>query len=373
MPAGEAGGSGAREKTKRSFLSLMVPPPPEALKGTAAPTSVQELVVQLPIDRKVAQLFLVGFEGDDRRAPILETLARTDYGGVVLGKRNYASPGKLAELADEISAAAQKARHVAPLVMAVQEGGRDSSFPDLPPADPPAKAGNPRKAGRQALASGKALRGVGVNGVLGPVVDVGGIGSPIGSRAYSDDPVAVAEFARAAVEGYERAGVLSAPAHFPGIGAANQPPADGPASVGLGAAELARRDLLPFVAAIDAGAPAILVGNASYVTDDFVTPAAQSPGVIGGLLRRHLGFEGLAIADDLSEGAVVSLGSIPDAAVASVKAGADMVYIDGPRGEQEAAYLALLNAARGGEISRARLDQAVLRVLTAKERAGLIR
>jgi beta-N-acetylhexosaminidase len=350
----------------------MIPPPPEALEGTGAPTSVQELVVGLPLDRKVAQLFLVGFEGDDRRAPILDTLGRTDYGGVVIGKRNYASPGKLASLAGEISATAKKAAHVAPLIMTLQEGGRYSSFPDLPPADLPAKAQTPRKARAQALASGKALTGVGVNGVLGPVVDVGGIGSPIGPRAYSDDPVAVSEFARAAVEGYERAGLLSAPAHFPGIGGVNQLPADGPASVGLGAAELARRDLLPFVSAIDAGAPAILVGNASYVTDDFVRPAAQSPGVIGGLLRRHLGFQGLAIADDLSQGAIISLGSIPDAAVASVKAGADMVYIDGPQGEQEAAFLALLNAARRKEISEARLDQAVLRVLTAKERAGLI-
>ena len=50
-----------------------------------------------------------------------------------------------------------------------------------------------------------------------------------------------------------------------------------------------------------------------------------------------------------------------------------MVYISGPRGEQEAAYLAVLNAARRGEIPETRLDQAVLRVLTAKERAGLIR
>jgi beta-N-acetylhexosaminidase len=95
--------------------------------------------------------------------------------------------------------------------------------------------------------------------------------------------------------------------------------------------------------------------------------------MIGGLLRDRLGFQGLAIADDLSQGAVTTVGPIPDAAVASVAAGADMVMISGPQGEQEAAYLALLNAAKRGEIPRTRLDQAVLRVLTAKQRAGLIR
>jgi beta-N-acetylhexosaminidase len=257
--------------------------------------------------------------------------------------------------------------------MAVQEGGSGSSFRDLPPADPVSRLRSIAQARTKALDSGKALKGVGVNGVLGPVLDVGSIGSPLGPRAFSDNPQAVARFARASVEGYRRAGMLSAPGHFPGLGAANQLPETGPASVGLSAAELADRDLVPFAAAIHAGAPAVLVGNGSYVMDDFVTPASQSPGVIGGLLRRHLGFQGLAIADDLSQGAIISLGSIPDAAVASIKAGADMVFIDGPRGEQEAAYLALLNAARHGEIPAARLDQAVLRVLTAKERAGLIR
>jgi beta-glucosidase-like glycosyl hydrolase len=48
------------------------------------------------------------------------------------------------------------------------------------------------------------------------------------------------------------------------------------------------------------------------------------------------------------------------------------VWISGPQGDQEAAYHAVLNAVRAGDISRARIDQALLRALTAKRRMGLI-
>jgi hypothetical protein len=49
-----------------------------------------------------------------------------------------------------------------------------------------------------------------------------------------------------------------------------------------------------------------------------------------------------------------------------------MLWISGPRGEQEAAINAVLNAVRAGDISRERVDQAVLRTLTAKQALGLI-
>ncbi|MEA2347209.1 MAG: beta-N-acetylhexosaminidase, partial [Thermoleophilaceae bacterium] len=367
----EAGGGG--EKETRSFLAQMIPPPPEAVQGTGAPGSVQELVDRLPLERKVAQLFLIGFDGTDDTAPVFATLKRTDYGGVVLGRQNYTDPAQVAALADGISATAQKVRHVSPFVMAVQEGGGDSAFPDLPPAEPAAKVGSPAKAGKQALASGKALKAVGVNGVLGPVLDIGTTGSPVEARAYSDSPDEVVAYAQTTAEGYQKAGIIAAPEHFPGLGAANQSPAVGPASVGLTLAELEHRDVLPFAAAAQAEVPAMVIGNASYVTDDFVTPASQSRALIEGVLRKRLGYTGLAIADDLSTPAVTAVQSVPDAAIESIRAGADMVYISGTRGDQEAAYLAVLNSARRGEISSTRLNQAALRVLTAKERAGLIR
>jgi beta-N-acetylhexosaminidase len=136
--------------------------------------------------------------------------------------------------------------------------------------------------------------------------------------------------------------------------------------VGLPLAQLIERDVVPFKAAIKAGASAVLVGEGLYEPDDFVTPAALSPKIIGGLLRRRLRFGGLAITDDLADPGVSALVQAPDAAVQAIKAGADLVWISGELGDQEAAYTAVLNAVRRGEISEARIRQSLLRVLVAK-------
>jgi beta-N-acetylhexosaminidase len=207
------------------------------------------------------------------------------------------------------------------------------------------------------------------------VIDVGteDATDPLGPRAYSNQPGAVAAFATAAVRGYERAGVVSAAEHFPGLGAATQSPEDGPTSVGLSLDQLRKRDLVPFAAAFRAGVPAVVVSNASYATDDFVTPGTLSKAISTDLLRGEMRFRGVAIADDLSQPAITTSMSVADAAVQAVAAGCDMVYISGPERGQGAAYRAILNAVRSGQISRARLDEAVTRVLTMKREYGLVK
>jgi beta-N-acetylhexosaminidase len=167
--------------------------------------------------------------------------------------------------------------------------------------------------------------------------------------------------------------VLAAPKHFPGLGAAAQDTELGPSKVGLTVEELARRDLVPFRAAIERGeAAAMLVGHGAYEPDDFVTPASLSKTIVTDLLRRRLGFRGVAIAEDLTSPAVTAIEPVPDAAIAAIQAGVDLVVVSGPLADQEAAYLAVLNAVRTGDISRRRIDEAVLRVLIAKRELGLI-
>ena len=63
----------------------------------------------------------------------------------------------------------------------------------------------------------------------------------------------------------------------------------------------------------------------------------------------------------------------PAAAVRALKAGADLVQLSGSPTDQQRAYAAVLNAVKSGEVSRARLDEAAARVLTAKRRLGLVR
>jgi beta-N-acetylhexosaminidase len=371
QPPSASGGDGPQGRS--SFLARLIPPPPERVRGPRAPRSIADLARRLPAERKVAQLFLWGFSGQDLTAPVFRELRRLDLGGIVIAQRNYRNAQQLANLAGEAAVIARAARHVPPFVMAAQEGGEFNAFPDLPPAQPQARIESASAAARSAFSGAASLRPLGVNGVLGPVADVGPEdGGVLGARAYSDDPETVASHVVAAVGAYRRASTLSAVGHFPGLGGATQDTEEGPASVGLTPEELGKRDLVPFLAAVRARVPAVVVGNAAYATDDFVTPASLSRKITTDLLRGRLGFDGVAITDDLAAPAVTAVSTVPDAAVDAVKAGADMVFISAPRGDQEAAYLAVLNALRRGDIPRRRVNEAILRILEAKAEYRLI-
>jgi beta-N-acetylhexosaminidase len=367
----------ATPEERISFLARIVPPPAEGRRGGGAafPRRVAAVARRMSTERKVAQLFLFGFQGTDSTAAIFGRMRRLDLGGLVLSSSNYVEQGQLSALAGEAAVAAKESRHLTPWVFASQEGGELNSFPDLPPAVAPADLNSAREAAAQASDSASNLRALGVNGVLGPVVDVGGTetGSALGSRIYSDDPEAVSTYADEVVRAYRDEHVFSAVEHFPGLGAADQSTQDGPATVGLGLDELRQRDLIPFRSAIDAGVPGVLIGSALYPFSDFTVPASLSRLVNTGLLRRDMHFKGVALTDDLADPAITTLHTVPDAAVQAVRGGADMVYISGSAGDQQAAYIAVLRAVQRGRIPRRRLDEAIGRILLAKQDYDLLR
>jgi beta-N-acetylhexosaminidase len=341
--------------------------------GPKVAAGVSLLVNRMPVERKVAQLFLLGFQGQDLTAPIFQRLRELDLAGIVIDAPNYASPDQLAPLAGEAGVIADQEGHVAPWVMAPQEGGEFNAFPDLPPATAAADLRSARQAFDEAEQAASRLGDLGVNGVLAPVVDVAPAESiALGPRAYSDDPRNVSAYAVAVVEAYRTASVLTAAGHFPGLGSGTEDTRLGPSQVSSTLDDLRANDLAPFRAAIRAGVPAVLISNGLYVTDDFVTPGSLSRALMTDLLRDDLGFEGIAITDDLADPPVTALTSIPDAAVRAVRAGADLLYVSGPPAEQQAAYEAVLRAVRDGRIDRARLDEALLRGLSVKRDYGLV-
>ena len=365
-------------KARVSFLARIVPPPAARTEGQqqdgSVPRAIAERLAGLPLERKVAQLFALGFEGTDTSADIFGRLRRFDLGGLVVARQNYTDEAQLSALTGEFRATARGARHFPPFVLSRQEGGELNSLPGLPPSAPPADLASAGQAGAEALASGRALRRLGVTGVLGPDIDVGlGSGSALGERVYSDDPEQVAAYARRTVEAYRAARVFSSAAHLPGLGSADQATEEGPATVGLGLDQLRGRDLIPFEAAIRAGVPGVTLAHALYPLSDFTVPASLSPAVATRLLRDELGFEGVALTDDLADPAITALHTVPDAAVEAIRAGADMLVISGTAGDQQAAYVAVLQAVRSGRISPARLDRAVGRILSVKRDYGLIR
>lgn len=367
-------GAPARAGTSKSFLRLIVPARAGGLPGADVPRQIARRVARLPLERKVAQTMLVGFSGRDATAPVFGMLRAHPLGGVVVGRGNYLNADQLRLLTGEVSAVAAETGSDPPFVLAPQEGGEFRAFGDLPPPTAAADLTSAADAGAESAAAADALSAAGVNGVLGPVVDVGPPdGGAVGARAFSDEPARVAQYGKAVVGAYRSRRMLSAPEHFPGIGTASQPAEQGPAQVGLTVDQLRRRDLVPFRAVVRAGAPAVAIGNATFATDDFLVPGSLSRAVATGLLRGQLGFRGVAISGDLTEPAITSTTPVTRAAVLALRAGCDMVHVAGSPAVQAQVYDALLRAVRKGTISRARLDEAVTRILTVKRELGLVR
>jgi beta-N-acetylhexosaminidase len=99
--------------------------------------------------------------------------------------------------------------------------------------------------------------------------------------------------------------------------------------------------------------------------------ATLSPKVLTGLLREELGYQGLIMTDSLEMGALATTGyPVPIAAATSLKAGADVLLISHGLEIHRQAHAMVVDWVRRGQIPEARLDDAVQRVLAAKERLG---
>jgi beta-N-acetylhexosaminidase len=216
-------------------------------------------------------------------------------------------------------------------------------------------------------------RAVGVHVVFAPVADVNG--NPrnpiINTRSYGADAARVARLVAAHVRGLQDHGAIATAKHFPGHGDTST---DSHVALPYSAADehrLFAHDLVPFRAAIEAGAGGIMTGHIAVprLTGDGV-PATLHPRLVAGLLRSGLGFEGLVFTDALDMGAITHHCATASAAVLALQAGVD-VLVQTPADEVPAVIDAVVAAAQQGRLAASRIDEAALRVLAAKVRLGL--
>jgi beta-N-acetylhexosaminidase len=325
---------------------------------------------RLPLAAQVAQLFMVGLDG--RSSVAAKAAGSQGWGGMVLTRGNFSSPGQISALTAAFTAGTRSAHALAPLLAAQQEGGPATAFPGLPPQGEATlgTSGSPRDAQQQALLAGRRLRSLGLSMTLAPLADVDNPGGALTGRLFSTDPSTVADFSSAALAGYAQAGVIAAPGHFPGSGGASADPDASTATVGGTLDQLRTRDLIPFYR-LAATAPVILMSNASYVAFDGVTPASLLASAVN-LLRLQLAFGGVVMSDDLDATLQPTGESAGTVAVQALEAGDDLLYITGSPSEQQQAYTAVLTAARRNAKDRTLLRAALLRDLSLKARYGVL-
>jgi beta-N-acetylhexosaminidase len=224
---------------------------------------------------------------------------------------------------------------------------------------------------------GRQLRAAGVNVDLAPVMDTvpgpGTYNPPIGAyqREFGYTPQVVADKGSAVVRGLRAADVAPTIKHFPGLGRVS---ANTDTSAGVTDTLTTRGDayLAPFAAGIANGAQFVMMSTAYYSRIDPANPAAFSPTIINTILRGDLHFRGVVISDDLG-GARQVTGWTPAArALQFFAAGGDMLLTVDPSVLPQM-YDTVLAYAKVNPRLRTLIDQAALRVLTAKQARGLIR
>jgi beta-glucosidase-like glycosyl hydrolase/CubicO group peptidase (beta-lactamase class C family) len=235
-----------------------------------------------------------------------------------------------------------------------------------------AAAGNPRDAYTMGKVTALEARAVGIHWIYAPDADVNNNpGNPIiNTRSFGEDPVSVAAFVREFVRGVEENGALATAKHFPGHGdTASDSHIDLPV-IQANRDRLEHLELVPFRAAIAAGASSIMTGHLSVpaLEPDPNTPATLSSRILTGLLRNELHFEGLVVTDAMDMGGITVRYAPGEAAVRAFVAGADALLMPPV---PDAAFEGLQYAMKSGRISRERLDASVRRILHAKAKLGL--
>ena len=187
----------------------------------------------------------------------------------------------------------------------------------------------------------------------------------IGPRAFSDDPKVAAPMVTSYLQGLKDAGVTGCIKHFPGHGDTKADTHYGYAQSLKTWDEMQNCELITFKAGIQWGTQLIMTAHiaAPNVTGSDI-PATMSPFILQDKLRGELGYQNIIITDAMEMGAITQQYSNGEAAVGTLKAGADIVL--GPQNFVEA-FDAVVKAVEDGVLTEQRIDQSVRRILKMKK------
>ena len=215
-------------------------------------------------------------------------------------------------------------------------------------------------------------RAVGIHMAYFPVVDVNiNPNNPIiNTRSFGENPGDVGRLAAAYIKGCQENGLIATAKHFPGHGDTESDTHNVLAVVQGDLNRLQTVELFPFQMAVAAGVQAVMTAHISIPVLDPSPdlPATLSWPILTGLLRQKMGFKGLIVSDSMGMGGITTLYSQEQAAVQAVRAGVDIILLSP---EPELVVQALLRAVISGQISEARIDESVSRILRAKAMLGL--
>ena len=355
---------------------------PDPTPETDVDAAVRQIMARMTLREKIAQMCFVMPEAlPGMGAPVTAAgeawktaFDATPVGGVILMGANLTGTEQTKALCAALQACSES-RLGLPVFIGVDEEGGDVArvsgngkfgIGAVPRMASVGASGDPSQARGWGRTVGAYLRELGFDLDFAPVADVlsNAANTVVKTRSFGADGDLVALMTRAFAEGLQSEGVRACYKHFPGHGATAEDSHKGFAVSYRTKDELWDNDLIPFADAAREKIPFIMSGHISLpnaAAEDL--PASLNYEILTGLLRGEIRYDGIIITDALNMGAITQRFSPAEVAVLAVKAGNDMLLI---ASDVDAYVNALTDAVASGEISEARIDESVYRILREK-------
>ena len=362
------------------------------------------LMGEMTLRDKLAQMMVPSFRkwAPDGKQPVAvtelegevrELIAGARFGGVVLFAENCVDAEQTLRLVSSMQTATLEGGGVPLFVCTDQEGGRVTrlSFGTTGVGNRMlAATGDPENARLMAAIHGKEIGLLGMQVDLAPVLDVNNnpLNPVIGVRSFSDDPQIVAEYGLAYMEGLHQSGIIPTLKHFPGHGNTDTDSHTGLPVINCTYEELKKCELVPFQAAIDAGAEMVMTAHIQFPEieketceslsgEKIAVPATMSRVILTDILRGDMGFTGVVMSDALDMAAVAKSFRQEDVLRMAINAGVDLLLLPPVWDEDSLVQVQTLldtavALAESGEIETARIEESVRRILALKQKYGLL-
>ena len=325
---------------------------------------------------------------------IREMVAREHFGGVLLYGENFTDPEQTLRLISDLQTTNRNGGGLPQLIFVDQEGGSVNRIPYSTVGVGNmalGASGDPENARKMAAIHGEEIGLLGIHTDFAPVVDVNNnAANPvIGIRSFSDDPQTVAQYGCAYLAGLHDAGIIAVLKHFPGHGNTETDSHTGFPLISSSYEDLKAIELIPFQAAIDAGADMVMTAHIQYPLIEQETytsvttgepvylPATMSRTILTDILRGDMGFDGLIVTDALDMKSIADNFSVEDTVKMTINAGVDLLILPTVKDTNlfkltETYVDTAVALAESGEIDEARINESVLRILKIKAKYGVL-
>ena len=337
-------------------------------------------VAHMSLDEKLGQMIMTESEQNNYSDDLNYMITQLHVGGMIM----YESHLQTASQAKATTSLAQKNAKIPLLISVDEEGGLyvhrlEHIYGARPGPTEISQTGSLAFDQQQGVKMAHDLLSLGLNTDLAPDVDVSIVpGYDTVDRTFGTTAAAVIKYAGPYIEAMQSHGLIACLKHYPG-GLGDTPydahdilPTDNRSLNQIYATELA-----PYKTFINSPNPLMRPGmimstDVLMPAIDPSVPAELSHKFMTDILRTQFGYDGVAITDALYMGGISDRWSEPQAAVLAIRAGNDMILSPMGSARTAAVIEALRQALQDGQLSMARVNEAVTRIIALKMQYHLL-